>query len=421
MIDFYRTSFAMVTVGALLAATPAKAQDQETQRCHTTEFTRALEDTDPHYLASRAEALEQMARWEAEHPDGGERAVLTIPVVVHVVYKTSVQNISDAQILSQIDVLNEDYRKLNADVANLPSAFSSFAADCEIEFQLAVRDPDDLPTNGITRTETTASGFSGDEVKSSAQGGKDPWPASRYMNIWVCNLTGGLLGYTYPPGVGPSIDGLVIGYRYFGRVGTLSSVYNKGRTTTHEIGHYLNLEHLWGTGAANANCNADDGVSDTPKQDSENFGCPQFPLVSCNNGPNGDMFMNYMDYTNDACMFFFTNGQKTRMRAALQGSRASLLSSDALTPTVPGVAELGMTMLQMYPNPADREVTLVLAERIGPCTVRVIDGVGRTVETGTHPDSERIVIDLSQLASGSYTVEAIGTTGRARQRLIITQ
>jgi len=398
----------------------ASAQEN-VQRCHTTEFTQALEANDPDYLTGRAEALDQIARWEAEHPESGERAVLTIPVVVHVVYKTAVQNISDAQILSQIDVLNEDYRKLNADVANLPSAFTSFAADCEIEFRLAVRDPDDWPTNGITRTETTQSGFSGDEVKNENQGGKNAWPASRYMNIWVCNLTGGLLGYTYPPGVGPSIDGLVIGYRYFGRVGTLSSVYNKGRTTTHEIGHYLNLEHLWGAGAANTNCNADDGVSDTPKQDSENFGCPQFPQVSCNNGPNGDMFMNYMDYTNDACMFFFTNGQKTRMRAALQGSRASLLTSDALTPTVPGVAELGMTVLQLYPNPADGEVTLVHSSPIGAGSVRVTDQLGREVLSIPHTGTDRIVLDVSTLRAGSYMVDAIGSMGRARQRLIITR
>ena len=251
--------------------------------------------------------------------------IITIPVVVHVIYKNSSQNISDAQIFSQIDILNEDFRMNNSDASSVPSAFAGAAADCEIEFCLAVRDPNGNVTTGITRTYTTTSSFSGyTSMKYSSTGGQDAWNTSDYLNIWVCNLASGLLGFATFPGGNSSTDGVVCDYAYFGNTGTATSPYDLGRTATHEVGHWLNLYHIWG----DSYC-GNDYVSDTPKHEESNYGCPSYPHASSCSGTDstGEMFMNYMDYTNDACMFMFSTGQKNRMRATLNGSRSSLLSS----------------------------------------------------------------------------------------------
>lgn len=249
----------------------------------------------------------------------------TIPVVVHVLYNNATQNISDAQILSQITILNNDFRKLNADASLVPAAFSGITADVQIEFCLAQRTPAGLSTNGIVRKSTTVTSFSSnDNVKRTANGGDDAWDATKYLNLWVCNLGGGLLGYAQFPGGAVSTDGVVINYTAFGNTGTATAPYGLGRTATHEVGHWLNLRHIWG----DASCGSD-LVSDTPTQQTSNYGCPTYPRVTCSNGPAGDMFMNYMDYTDDACMYAFTNGQKSRIMALFStgGSRVGLTTS----------------------------------------------------------------------------------------------
>lgn len=248
------------------------------------------------------------------------RAVVRIPVVVHVLYRTSTENISDAQIASQIQVLNEDFRRTNSDRNNTWSQ----AADSEIEFCLANIDPNGNATNGITRTYTSVSSFStNDAMKYSSQGGKNAWPTDKYLNIWVCNIGGGILGYAQFPGGGSyATDGVVIGYNYFGTLGTAQAPFNKGRTATHEVGHWLNLRHIWGDGP----CGADDFVSDTPESDAANYGCST-GHISCS---STDMVQNYMDYSDDACMNLFTQGQKNRMQALFSsgGFRVGLLSSN---------------------------------------------------------------------------------------------
>ncbi len=350
-------------------------------------------------------------RWVQEHYKESGRAVETIPVVVHVVYKNEAQNISTAQVQSQIEVLNEDYRKMNADISGLPSVWNSLAADVEIEFQLATCDPDGYATNGITRTETTVLSWNGsDNVKVTSEGGHDPWPSSDYLNIWVCNIGAGLLGYAYPPGISPFLDGVVIGYRYFGNEGNVSNVYDLGRTATHEIGHWLNLDHLWGPGEDNLSCTADDGVSDTPKQDGANFGCNRtFPDISCSNGPNGDMFNNYMDYGNDECLFFFTNGQKARMLAALNGPRASLLSSNGLNQCPVGVEEhILQSSLNVYPNPVTDVLNIQSDQKDNLLTdIRIFDLSGRTLfqETNVRLGHAPTQINVSELSEGTYVLE----------------
>ncbi|MFN8144274.1 MAG: M43 family zinc metalloprotease [Bacteroidia bacterium] len=345
---------------------------------------------------------------------------LTIPVVVHVVYNDGVENISDAQIASQIDALNADYRKNNSDTLIIPSAFYGLAADFKIEFCLASRTPGGQPTNGITRTQTSVLEFSGDDaVKSSATGGKDPWNTSKYLNLWVCNLGGGLLGYAQFPADlanSPQTDGVVIGYKYFGTMGTVVSPYNLGRTATHEIGHWLNLRHIWG----DAFC-GDDFVNDTPTQEHSNYQCPTYPHVTCSNGSNGDMFMDYMDYVNDNCMAMFTEGQKLRVQATINGGRNALTSS--LGCQAVGIDELGwMKDLSVYPNPGSG-VFSISGEIPGAeqLTILVLDMMGQEVKEISSSKENILKVDLSDASSGIYTLQFINKDGLSFAKKIVKE
>jgi hypothetical protein len=325
----------MKQIFTLLVAVFAFQQSTLAQRvCGTTEYQMMLEQEDPSII-NRLEEIEQFTRDFIANNPQGDRNIIRIPVVVHVVYNTTQENISDAQIQSQITVLNQDFRKLNADVANTPAAFAGLAGDSQIEFCLASVDPNGNATNGVLRVPTTATSFgTNNTVKSSTSGGSNAWNASRYLNMWVCDISGSILGYAQFPGGSASTDGVVIDYQYFGTIGTATAPFNKGRTATHEVGHWLNLFHIWGDDGTG--CTGSDQVTDTPNAAGSNVGCPAFPRVTCSNGPNGDMFMNYMDYTDDACMYMFSNGQVSRMRAmfATGGARASLLTSNGCgTPT----------------------------------------------------------------------------------------
>ncbi|QJX46347.1 T9SS type A sorting domain-containing protein [Hymenobacter taeanensis] len=316
------------------------AEAQKVRQCATMENLAAQLAADPG-LAQRLAAIESQTQQAEANPvaQRGTTATLTIPVVVHVLYNTTAQNISDAQIQSQIDVLNEDFNKLNSDVSKTPAAFAGLAANAGIQFTLAKRSPSGTATTGIERKQTsTTSWGTDDRMKSTTTGGLNAWPAGQYLNLWVCNLSGGVLGYAQFPGGAASTDGVVILSSAFGRGGSSSAPFNLGRTATHEVGHWLNLRHIWG----DASC-GNDLVSDTPTQQTSNYGCPSFPHVTCSNGSNGDMFMNYMDYVDDACMYMFSNGQSSRMNAlfASGGARASLLTSaggtapGGTTPTTP--------------------------------------------------------------------------------------
>lgn len=292
--------------------------------CSTMENLEYRLQQDPN-LAQRMAQIEAYTQNKIQNmqQDRIDGAVITIPVVVHVLYRNSQENISDAQILSQIQVLNDDFRRMNSDANNTWSQ----AADTQIQFCMATVDPNGNPTNGITRKSTTKTSWgTNDAMKKSSQGGVDPWNTSQYLNMWVCNIGGGILGYAQFPGGSASTDGVVIGPNYFGSKNGgsgfyLSAPFDLGRTTTHEVGHFLNLRHIWGDGG----CSVDDFVSDTPTSDAANYGCAT-GHVSCG---TVDMVQNYMDYSDDSCMNLYTQGQKDRMRAVLLpgGVRASLGAS----------------------------------------------------------------------------------------------
>jgi len=393
--------------------------------CGTSEKMQEQLEADPSLSSARQEIEAFTQKWVALNANKNDRAVITIPVVVHVVYKTSAQNISDAQIQSQIEVLNEDYRATNADISGVPSIWTNRVADTEIQFALAAQDPDGFLTNGITRTETTINDWGGsDNVKFTAEGGNDAWPSTDYLNIWVCNIGSGLLGYAYQPGINASLDGVVIGYRYFGRIG-LSGSYDAGRTTTHEVAHFLNLNHLWGNGASNANCTADDNVSDTPKQQDPNYGCnTSFPHQTCGSSPVlSDMFNNYMDYGNDACLFFFTEGQKSRMLAALNGPRSPLKDSDGLTPGLVGIEDYVLnSALIVYPNPSNGLVNIKLEKgNYTKADIRLLDLSGRLVyiETKVNLTLANHTLNLNELNSGAYVLELSSNNERVTRRINI--
>jgi hypothetical protein len=374
----------------------------------------------------REQRLKDIEQHTARILESASRSVtgtITIPVVVHVVYNNATENISAAQVQSQIDILNEDFRRLNADAVNTPSVFQGVAADVEIEFCLATVDPQGNPTDGITRTPTSVTAFgTNDEVKFNSSGGKDAWPASDYMNFWVCDISGGILGYAQFPGGPASTDGVVVDYQYFGDIGTATAPFDKGRTGTHEVGHYLNLRHIWGDG----NCNADDFVSDTPRAGGPNYtGSPcNFPgNNSCNEGTGDlpDMFQNYMDYSDDGCMNLFTQGQTARMRALFEpgGARASLLNSTACgTPVTPtcndgiqngdetGVDCGGSSCAPCPCNDPNLTLTITLDNYPAETSWTVTDAGGATVASGGTYGGQAngsTVTESISLGTGDYT------------------
>jgi hypothetical protein len=244
--------------------------------------------------------------------------VIEIPVVVNVLYKTNAENISEGQIQSQIDVLNADFNNTNSDLEGVPSIYKSLIGEVGVRFVLA---------DVVRKQSNKKSWGTNDAMKKSSQGGIDPTDPEHNLNMWSCNLGQGLLGYAQFPGGNPATDGVVILYSAFGSrtlypSGTYISRFDLGRTASHEVGHWMNLRHIWGDDGTS--CLGTDQVGDTPNQAGYNAGCPRFPHVTCSN--SGDLSMNYMDYTDDRCMFMFTEGQAQRMLAvfASGGPRAAI-------------------------------------------------------------------------------------------------
>jgi len=381
----------------------AQEKEEEIIRCASVDYMAMRLKENPE-LMYNMEAIENYTqRWIRDNSFSisNNKELITIPVVVHVVYNTPEQNISDAQILSQLEVLNEDYRRLNSDAVNTPAFFQSVAADFQIEFCLAKRTPEDSASSGIIRKHTNVTSFSLDnKVKFDSLGGSDAWDRDKYLNLWVCKMGGGILGYASWPWEAPEVDGIVIRYQSFGKYGSAQSPYHMGRTCTHEVGHWLNLLHPWGNWGG---CTDDDYVSDTPFQDGPNYFCPSYPQPSCTD--TSDMFMNYMDYVEDSCLNIFTEGQKARVLAVMDSIRVPLKTSKGCDPVI-GIEEMSIiNEIQVFPNPSTGVVNIVSAKSIDVETeLNLFDVLGNLMVQEELPAYEQIsyYLDLSSEPPGVY-------------------
>lgn len=354
--------------------------------------------------------------------------VYTLPVVVHVVYHLDNENIPDSVVLSQMEVLNEDYRRTNPDAINTRDIFLPFAADMDIQFALASIDPEGNPTTGITHTYTDRESFDFDlfsqditlnEVKHSETGGVDAWDPLHYINIWVCNVAptpfGQIFGLSFPPegldnwpagssAPTPGDEGLIVHYTTVGRNNPVANedgteFNNNGRTMTHEMGHYLGLRHTWGDEFLGDPCSEDDGIDDTPICGSGDQYVCDYEANTCDDGSENDlpdMLENYMDYTQDACYNMFTEGQKTLMRYVIENLRSDLLDGV-------NVAENTSALLPVYvwPNPASERLYASIPANEIYLDYSISDASGRIVETGRIDQSG---ISLLGMEAGHYLI-----------------
>lgn len=335
--------------------------------------------------------------------------VFLVPVVVHVLYKNQNENISNSQILSQIAVLNEDYRLKNADTTNVESGFSK--ADAAIEFCLANRDPNGNPTDGIIRTATIIDniGLTNQYYQLSPI-----WDRDNYLNIWVCDLGDDVAGFGFPPGSPADRDGVVVHYSNFGNTGNVQANYDQGRTTTHEVGHWFNLLHPWGNSES---CSTDDEVADTPLQGVIYERCPTAPDSSCS---SKDMLSNFMGYVYDRCMGNFTEGQKQRMRSAVVASRSSILLSNACVPVGLNEHSLSQT-IKVSPNPCKEETFVELGNRemLKAHHLTVFNLKGQAVKLETKAKHNGYLLNTSTLKKGIYFIEYRNQNIRLSKKLVV--
>ncbi len=408
----------------ILATMIYTASAQSTNHCATPAKILELKSISPDAVVRAQAAENKIKEWSNAHKNFRSQSVLVIPVVVHVIYENTAQNIPDSQIQLQLDILNRDYRKLNSDTAATPSAFIPYAADCEIEFCLAKRDEWGAVTTGIMRKQTLVNEIgSTNNYWRTHKGGDAIWDRDSYLNIWVCEIeqAGGILGYSTVPSFSPpdSSDGVVIDYRYFGT--STNSHYNKGRTATHEIGHWLDLQHIWGDDFGT--CSTDDGVGDTPLQTLEHYGLPSYPsLDSCTNAFPGTMFMNYMDYTDDSGMNMFTQGQKQRIWAALSTSiRDSLFDSKGCVPV--GIGEYTEAEnIYIYPNPSEGRINLSFKlQEPAKFSVRLYNSLGNLLyqEELKSTKENHFSFDFSGLAKGLYLLEIQSDLKSINKKIIL--
>ncbi|GIV27731.1 MAG: hypothetical protein KatS3mg027_1545 [Bacteroidia bacterium] len=370
----------------------------------------------------------------------------TVNVVVHVVWKDSVENLADSIIYNQIQVLNEDYNRLNADTINLRSIFNPIVGRAGIHFNLfqIIR----KHTNTLFNVNLLSGGMP-NQMKYDSLGGSDAIDPTHYLNIWVCKIQpimfgniqlGQILGFAFPPNNlsnwpsnsgAPDIreDGVVIDYRCFGRnnpnVLTMGSqtITIKGRTPTHEVGHYFGLRHIWGDGATlgNNNCTGDDGIQDTPNANNQsNFDCntSKNTCVDTNLGwttvDMPDLIENYMDYSSEDCMNMFTQGQVNWMITTLTGPRSGLLNANSIT-------ELNQSVnFQIYPNPAKEEVVIYSSEIQGPMNVRIYDISGKLIQNlNVELMNGKAKLKLNELGEGMYMLHLINEKHSKIMKLLV--
>ena len=397
---------------------------QQPERCATDLYTKLRDKKNPACAEERNRFDQAVEKIINEKKYKAINNVVTIPVVVHLLYRINLENLPDSQIQSQIDVMNEDFGRTNADTALTPSVWRPIAANTGIQFCLASRKPNGDPTNGIERRQcinTTWEALSGvDSMKFDSLAGLNTWDASSYLNIWVCNLEGNYLGYTTIPTnvLDTFYDGVVVKSRAFGRNTFVAPPYDKGRTATHEIGHWLGLYHIW-CGMCNGPC---DLVNDTPPQLNSTSGCPVFPVFDqCSPSYPGIMFMNYMDYTDDACMNMYTMGQSVRMNVVLDSLRTSIHTSIGCSAPI-SVNEIdGGKQISVYPNPAQSEIHFrcvgTISEKI---SLSICDVTGKEIlSMNNFSCTNSSSVNVSIFDAGVYFLRLTGKNFSSVSRFVL--
>ncbi len=363
-----------------------------------------------------------LTRWQSAPETARSAGVLTIPVVFHVVWNLPEENISFDQIAAQLDILNRDFGGKNEDRTDLPEPFAAIQSESQIRFCFTNQTPDGLISNGVTRTQTAVEEIGRKyNVHFDELGGKSIWDADRYLNVWVCNYddTRQTLGSARPPYIitrdGKDKDGVVIDYRAFGIGGTALHPTDGGRTLVHEIAHYLNVEHLW-----KHNVCADDGVMDTPIQGRSYSGCPDFPKSSCG---SVDMPMNFMDYVNDDCMRFFTEGQMQRMIGVLSTVRRPLVANPfAVCNLTTRSGEIKLDNISIFPNPVSDRFQIKRHEwdAGGEIHWRMFSGHGKLIRAWTMAAEDRHqMIEVMQITPGVYHLHGQSQEGVLWKRLVV--
>ena len=365
-------------------------------------------------LKDNLEQVELFTQERTNSPGTAQRVngipeIIKVPVVFHILYQNREQNISLETLDLLISALNRDLNKRNSDTSNIPSVFKSLAVSMGFEFKIATTDPHGKATNGVIRKYTPVGYWlSDDKMKFNASYGDDAWDSKSYLNVWICNMKD-VLGYSTLPGMDPKKDGIVLSFDDIIRARGTSPTINDYRTIVHEVGHWLNLYHIWGEGYC-----GDDKVEDTPKQGSYTPGCPNGIRVTCGNGPVGDMYMNFMDFTDDVCMNMFTKGQRKRARVLFEagGPRNSILYSKGLNvPLIPYIEPKSFyptwMHVRVYPNPASNSINVYFDYDVRWMgrKIQVLDMSGRVVSSKIISSTIEI-IDVSRLTAGVYFIRA---------------
>lgn len=418
---------------------------QPKRLCGDALYKEQLSQQYPGFKQSYEKTLQQISdQVERNKTSRGTSTQYTVNVVVHVVWKDSAENLDDSIILSQIQVLNEDYNRLNADTFKLRHSFKPIAGNANIHFNLfqIIR----KHTDTLFKVDLFSGGIS-NKMKYDSLGGSSAIDPVHYLNIWVCKIQplmignvvlGQILGFAYPPNnlsnwpsnsgaPNAGEDGVVIDYRAFGRnnpniltIGT-QTITVKGRTPVHEVGHYLGLRHIWGDGATfgSNNCQGNDGIQDTPNADNQsNFDCDttKNTCVDTNLGwttlDMPDLIENYMDYSDDGCMNMFSQGQVSWMRTTLEGPRSGLLTS---------VKEnQQLIKLHIYPNPSKGRITIQAPLLINHATIKIQDIAGKVIYEQEHAlNYGKLNINIDDLNKGVYILTLSNNDTRSIEKVVV--